>query len=355
MSTQSIRDSLVSRAKAVNQALLPRATFTVPGATFTIPDPTFTDPDITVTILDPTFTIPNPTFTIPDPTFTIPDPTFTVLDPTSPDNGGGKKGSRPGLSRRTSTTTAVPSVIIPSVLPPHRTTLSVSMVTNSDSHTPASADNNTIINTPMSSSKFPTFDTSISQSAPTDSSGGVTVGSAKPKVVPIGVIAGASATAAVVILVALGLFCIRHRSRKKKPVEGIVTMEQINDGSTILYSRCDHDTHHKGPNISEMSPSLDAPHPWHRQRGDHPQTEAQPPLDNDAHILSPVSIHKPSVSQAENIQCIDKQLVQMSEDIPVMAGTVFQQFYRELVMLRREIDELRRSEADVPPEYPGSM
>ncbi|KAG6905016.1 hypothetical protein DXG01_005599, partial [Tephrocybe rancida] len=329
------------------------------------------------------------------PTFslTLLDPTPTPLPPPPPPH-------RPSTTaRRTSTTTAiasgtsiittassgtsttttvpsggstqtpVPSVVVPSTLLSHRTALSVSIVTNSVSHELKSADSDTRIDSPTSSSEFlTTFDASTSPSAPTESSGGVTVGSAQPKGVPIGVIAGASVAAAAVILLALGLFCIRRRSRRKKSVEGIVTMERINDGSTILHSRSDGDTYHEDPNLSEVSPSSDTPRPWHGQGGHHPQTEVQPAGDNDAHILSPVSIHKSvissnevvtpgasSVSRAENIQGVGEQLVQSREDLPVLAGAAFHQVYREVAMLRREMDELRGLGADVPPAYPGNV
>ncbi|KAG6916693.1 hypothetical protein DXG01_005760 [Tephrocybe rancida] len=219
----------------------------------------------------------------------------------------------------------------------------------------------------------------------------------QPKGVPIGVIAGTSASAAVVILV------------DSEPVEGIVNKERIDDGSAILQSRSDGVVHN-GPQLTEAIPPSNMPRPQHRQRRNHPQTEAQPSQDNDAHILSPVPIHKPvisadevaspgapsvsrvdssqaideqppaldndtqvlspapthrpaqfaspsgsSVARAENSQGIDEQLVQLSEDQAAMTGAGFQQFYREMAMLRREIGELRRVGADVPPAYPGSI
>ncbi|KAG6906244.1 hypothetical protein DXG01_014984 [Tephrocybe rancida] len=141
-------------------------------------------------------------------------------------------------------------------------------------------------------------------------------------------------------------------------------MERIKDGSTILRSRSDGVMHNGPQLLPEANPSLNTPRPRHKRS--HPQTEAHPAEDNDAHILSPVSIHKSiisanevagpdasSVSRAENSQSIDEQLVQMSEDQPTSAGAGFQQFYREVAMLRREIDELRRLGTDVPPAYPG--
>ncbi|KAG6907229.1 hypothetical protein DXG01_009847 [Tephrocybe rancida] len=119
------------------------------------------------------------------------------------------------------------------------------------------------------------------------------------------------------------------------PVERIVTRERNNDGSTILQS-----VMHNGPQLAEASPSLNTPRLRHKQRRNHPQTEARPAQDNDAHFLSPVPIHKPVISaneaastgatpasRAENSQGIDEQLVQLSEDQPTISGAAFQQFY----------------------------
>ncbi|KAG6915367.1 hypothetical protein DXG01_011977 [Tephrocybe rancida] len=173
--------------------------------------------------------------------------------------------------------------------------------------------------------------------------------------------AGAGAAGAVVVLLAAGLFFIRRRSRRKRPVKGIMTKERINNGAIILESRSDG-VRHNGPQVTEASPLSNRPRPRHKQRHNHPQTEAQPARDNDAHILSPILIHKPIISANEvaspgaspvNSQGIDEQPAQLSEDQPTVAGAGFQQFYREMAMMRREIGELRR--LDVPPAYPGSI
>ncbi|KAG6906773.1 hypothetical protein DXG01_012162 [Tephrocybe rancida] len=96
-----------------------------------------------------------------------------------------------------------------------------------------------------------------------------------------------------------------HRNNSE-PVEGIVTMERINGGSTILHSRSDVSIHKSVISANEVA---------------YPGES--------------------SVSRAENIQGVGEQLVQLRVDLPAMAGAAFHQVYRKVAMLRREMDELR--------------
>ncbi|KAG6914373.1 hypothetical protein DXG01_000722 [Tephrocybe rancida] len=244
-------------------------------------------------------------------------------------------------------------------------------------------------------------------------------------------------------------------SSSSGPTEGIVTREQISDGSTILQY-----VMHNVPQLAEASPSLNTPCPWHQQHRNHPQMEARPVQDNGAHILSPLPIHRPdirasevaglgtssvfqaesgqpiderasevaslgassvsraknsqaideqqvqlnegagfqqfyrrnhpqtevqpaqyndahiispvpihrsiisanevaslgasSVSRAESSQAIDEQQVQLSEHQLTMGGPGLQQFYREVALLRQEIGKLWWLGVEVPPAYPGN-